>query len=153
MAALRTDQVDVTFGDSPEADQVELEGFGELFLNCAQEVPIFKEFPYTVALVTPDFANQQPDTVRRIAQTLGQANDLFATNFGQAVDVLKQQLASVPPKAIERSLERDRGSYPQHCRMTTAMWENNVKIAMETKMISTPVPAEEGTLWTNRFVS
>jgi ABC-type nitrate/sulfonate/bicarbonate transport system substrate-binding protein len=153
MAALRTNQVDVTFGDSPEADQVELEGFGELFLNCAQEVPIFKEFPYTVALVTPEFANKQPDTVRHIAQTLGQANDLFRTNFGQAVDVLKQQFASVPPKAIERSLERDRGSYPQACRMTTAMWEHNVKVTLETKMISAPLPTQEGTLWTNRFVT
>jgi len=50
MAALRTNQVDVTVGDAPEADQVELEGFGELFLNCSHEVPIFREFPYTVAL-------------------------------------------------------------------------------------------------------
>jgi ABC-type nitrate/sulfonate/bicarbonate transport system substrate-binding protein len=153
MAALRTNQVDVTFGDSPEADQVELEGFGELFLNCAKEVPIFKEFPYTVALVTPDFANEQPDRVRQIAQTLAQANNLFKTNFGQTVDVLKQQFASVPPKAIERSLERDRSSYPQDCRMTTAMWENNVKVTLETKMISAPLPTQEGTLWTNKFVT
>src|SRR5262249_17020665 len=38
MAALRTKQVDVTVGDAPEADQVELEGFGELFLNCSQRL-------------------------------------------------------------------------------------------------------------------
>ena len=151
MAALRTDQVDVTFGDLPEADQVELEGFGELFLNPAREVPIFKEFPYTVALVSSDFANDQPDVVRRIVQTLGQANDLFSKNFGQVVDVLKQQFASVPPKAIEQSLERDRSCYPQGCRMTPAMWENNVRVAVETKMISAPLPTQEGTLWTNRF--
>jgi len=151
MAALRTNQVDLIFGDSPEADQVELEGFGELFLNCAREVPIFTEFPYTVALVSYDVANEQPDVVRHIVQTLGQANDLFRTNFGQVVDVLKQQFPSVLPKAIERSLERDRDSYPQGCRMTTAMWENNVTVAVETKTISTPLPTQEGTLWTNRF--
>jgi NitT/TauT family transport system substrate-binding protein len=152
MAALRTNRVDVTLGDSPEADQVELEGFGELFINCAVEVPIFREFPYTVALVTPELADKQPDTVRRIAQTLGQANDLFATNFGQAVDILKQQFSSVPAKAIERALERDRGSYPRGCRMTAAMWENNIKVAAETKMISSHLPTQEGTLWTNKFV-
>ena len=106
-----------------------------------------------MALVTPDLAKKQPDTVRHIAQTLGQANDLFGTNFGQAVDVLKQQFPSVPPKAIERSLERDRSSYPQGCRMTTAMWENNVKITLETKMISAPLPTQEVALWTNKFVS
>ena len=152
MAALRTNQVDVTVGDAPEADQVELEGFGELFINCATEVPLFREFPYTVALTTPEFANEKPDLVRRIAHALGQANDLFATNFGQVVDVLKQQFPTVPSKAMERALERDRESYPRGCRMTVAMWENITKVAVETKMIATALPTQEGEVWTNKFL-
>jgi hypothetical protein len=115
-------------------------------------VPVFKEYPYTVALVTPEIANDQPDVVRRIAQTLGQANDLFADRFGEVVDVLKQQFASVPAKAMERALERDRASYPRGCRMTPLMWENSVKVASETKMISTALPTREGELWTNKFL-
>jgi NitT/TauT family transport system substrate-binding protein len=146
MAALRTNQVDITVGDAPEADQVELEGFGELLLNCSQEVPAFREFPYTVVLVTPEFANEQPDLVRRVAQTLGQANDMFATRFGEAVDILKQQFSTVPAKAMERALERDRDSYPRGCRMTATMWENNIKVALATKMISTDLPTREGEL-------
>jgi NitT/TauT family transport system substrate-binding protein len=153
MAALRTNQVDLTVGDAPEADQVELEGFGELFLNCAHEVPLFREFPYTVALVTPELANEQPDLVRRVAHTLGQANDMLATRFGEAVDILKQQFANVPAKAMERALERDRDSYPPGCRMTAGMWENNIKVALDTKMISTALPTREGELWTNKFLS
>jgi ABC-type nitrate/sulfonate/bicarbonate transport system substrate-binding protein len=152
MAALRTNQVDITVGDAPEADQVELEGFGELFLNCSHEVPLFKEFPYTVALVTPQFADEQADLVRRVVHALGQANDMFSTKFGEAVDVLKQQFPSVPAKAMERALERDRESYPRGCRMTTRMWENNIKVALETKMISTALPTQEGGLWTNKFL-
>jgi NitT/TauT family transport system substrate-binding protein len=153
MAALRTNQVDVTCGDAPEADQVELEGFGELFLNCPHEVPIFKEFPYTVVLVTPETADSQPDLVRRVGHTLGQANDMFSTNFGQVVDILKKQFASVPAKAMERALERDRDAYPKGCRMTAKMWENNIKVALDTKMITKPLPAEEGQLWTNKFLA
>jgi NitT/TauT family transport system substrate-binding protein len=153
MAALRTNQVDVTVGDAPEADQVELEGFGELFINCAHEVPIFREFPYTVVLVTPEVAIQQPELIRRVAQTLGQANDMFSVRFGEAVDILKQQFASVPAKAMERALERDRDSYPRSCRMTRSMWENNIKVAVDAKMITAALPTAEGELWTNRFVS
>jgi NitT/TauT family transport system substrate-binding protein len=152
MAALRTNQVDLTCGDAPEADQVELEGFGELFLNCAEDVPVFREFAYTLALVTPDVAREQPDLVRRVAQTLGEANDMFATKFGEAVDILKQQFSTVAPKALERALERDRDAYPGGCRMTPAMWENNIKVALETKMIATPLPTQEGGLWTNAFL-
>jgi NitT/TauT family transport system substrate-binding protein len=152
MAALRTNQVDITVGDAPEADQVELEGFGELLLNCGHEVPLFREFPYTVALVTPQFADEQGDIVRRIAHTLGQANDMFQTKFGEAVDVLKQQFPGVPAKAMERALERDRDSYPPGCRMTPAMWENNIKVAVDIKMIASALPTREGELWTNRFL-
>lgn len=152
MSALRTNQVDITCGDAPEADQVELEGFGELFINCAHEVPIFKEFPYTVVLVQPEVAVEQPDLVRRVAQTLGQANDMFATRFGDAVDILKRQFPAVPAPAIEKALERDRDTYPRGCRMTPKMWENNIKVALETKMITDPLPAQEGKLWTNKFL-
>jgi ABC-type nitrate/sulfonate/bicarbonate transport system substrate-binding protein len=143
----------VTVGDAPEADQIELEGFGELFLNCSHEVPVFKEFPYTVALVTPEFANEHPDIVRRVAQTLGQANDMFTSRFGEAVDILKKQFASVPAKAMEKALERDRDSYPPGCRMTATMWENNIKVALDTKMITTTLSAREGEMWTNKFLS
>jgi NitT/TauT family transport system substrate-binding protein len=153
MAALRTNQVDVTVGDAPEADQVALEGFGELFLNCARELPIFQEFPYTVALVTPAFANEQPEVVRGIARALGEANDMFQTKFGEVVDVLKRQFAGVPAKAIERALERDQDSYPRGCRMTRKMWENNIAVSVAAKMIVSPLPAQEGELWTNRFIA
>jgi hypothetical protein len=37
--------------------------------------------------------------------------------------------------------------------MTTTMWENNLKVSLELKMISTPIPTREGELWTNRFQS
>jgi ABC-type nitrate/sulfonate/bicarbonate transport system substrate-binding protein len=153
MAALRTKQVDVTVGSAPEADQVGLEGFGELYVDCTNDVPLFREFPYTVAIVTPQLANDRPDTARRIAQTLGQANDIFHENFGQAVDILKQFLPNIPGKAIESALERAKHSYPRGGRMTPAMWENNLKVALELKMVSAPVPTREGEMWTNKFQS
>jgi NitT/TauT family transport system substrate-binding protein len=153
MAALRTNQVDVTVGSAPEADQVELEGFGALYLDCTHEVPLFREFPYTVAVVTPQFANEQPDVVRRIAQTFGEANDMFHTKFGETVDILKQMSPNIPAKAIERALERARDSYPRGGRMTSKMWENNIKVAVDLKMISTALPTREGDMWTNKFAN
>ena len=153
MAALRTNQVDLTVGSAPEADQVELEGFGSLYLDCAHEVPLFREFPYTVAVVTPQLADEQSAVVRRIAQTLGQANDMVHTNFGEAVDILKQLSPNIPAKATERALERARDCYPRGGRMTTTMWENNIKVAVDLKMVSSAIPSREGELWTNKFLS
>ena len=151
MAALRTNQVDVTVGSAPEADQVEIEGFGKLFIDCASEVDLFKEFPYTVCIVTPKFAAEQPEMVRRVAQTFGEANDMFHTKFGETVDLLKKQFPKIPPLAIERALERARDSYPRGGKMTVKGWENNIKVALALKMIPSAVPSKEGELWTNKF--
>ena len=62
-----------------------------MFIDCASEVDLFKEFPYTVCIVTPKFAAEQPEMVRRVAQTFGEANDMFHTKFGETVDLLKKQ--------------------------------------------------------------
>jgi len=152
MAALRANQVDVVAGDLPESDQVELEGFGKLFLNCAKEVPIFREFPYTVLLTTSEFADRYPDVVRRVAQSVGQANDLFHTNVGQAMDIVRKQFPAVDPRALESALRRDKDNFPRGARMSHEMWRNNVKIAQDLKLITTNVPADEGVLWTNKFL-
>jgi hypothetical protein len=88
----------------------------------------------------------------RIAQTLGQANDMFHTRFGEAVDILKQFSPNIPGKAVESALERAKDSYPRGGRMTAAMWENNMKVSTELKMISKALPTREGELWTNRFL-
>ena len=96
---------------------------------------------------------KKPEVIRRIARTLGQANDLFSTNFGQVIDVLGRQFPTVPTKALERALERDRQSYPRGGRMSVAMWENITKVAFEAKMITSSLPTQEGELWTNRFLS
>jgi len=106
-----------------------------------------------VAVVTPQLANDQPELVRRIAQSLGQANDLFHTRFGEAVDILKRMSPNIPGKAIEQALERAKDAYPRGGRMTTKMWENNVKLAVDIKMISKALPTQEGQLWTNKFLS
>jgi len=153
MAALRTNQVDVTVGSAPEADQVEIEGFGKLYIDCAHEVELFKEFPYTVCVVSPKFAEEQSALVRRVAQTFGEANDMIHTKFGETIDLLKKQFPRIPPLAIERAMERARDGYPKGGRMTTKMWENNIKVALALKMIPAAAPAKEGELWTNKFLS
>jgi ABC-type nitrate/sulfonate/bicarbonate transport system substrate-binding protein len=152
MAALRTNQVDVTVGSAPEADQVEIEGFGKLFVDCANEVELFKEFPYTVCVVTPKVAEENPDLVRRVAQALGEANDMFHSKFGETVDLLKKQFPRIPPLAIQRALERARDGYPRGGRMTKKMWENNIKVALALNMIPAAIPASEGELWTNKYL-
>jgi ABC-type nitrate/sulfonate/bicarbonate transport system substrate-binding protein len=50
IAALREGRVDMVVGGAPEADQIALEGYGDLYINFP-EVPIFKDFPFTVVAI------------------------------------------------------------------------------------------------------
>jgi ABC-type nitrate/sulfonate/bicarbonate transport system substrate-binding protein len=151
IAALRANQVDLTVGDAPEVDQVEQEGFGTLYLNGATDFAVFREFPYTIASITPEYAAANPEAARRIAQTIGQANDLFTSAFPEVLTLMAQQYPNVDAKIVEKSLLRDRATFPAGGRMTDAMWQNNVKVALATKMIANPISPEEGLLWTNKF--
>jgi hypothetical protein len=115
-------------------------------------VPEFTEFPFTPVVVTPRFAEEKPDVVRRIAQTLGQGNDIFGDRFGEVVDLMKKQYPAVAPKAMERALERDKDAFPRGGRMTKAMWDNNVKVSLAAGLIPSAPSIEEGEMWTNRFL-
>lgn len=154
MAALRTKQVDVTIGDAPEADQVEEEGFGSLFVDMGRDVPEFREFAYTVLSVLPETADKDPELVRRIAHSVKDASDTIRGNVDAAVDILRGVYSDkVDAKILKRAIIRDQSAYTPGCLMTQAMWENNFNAALSVGMISAKPPVAEGQFWTNRFLS
>jgi len=153
IAALRENQVDVIVGSAPDADEVALQGFGEFYLSFAADIPAFKNFPYTILVVSPEFASMQPEAVRGIARTIGQANDFIQTDFAATIDLLKAELPKIDGRAIERSMERDRSTFPRGALMTQSMWENAIAAAKSTRTVKNTPPATEGEVWTNKFLT
>lgn len=153
IAALRQNQVDVIIGSAPDADEVALMGFGDFYLNFALDIPAFKDFPYTILVVTPEFAEKQPEAVRAIAKTIGEACDYIHSNFNDTLDILKAELPKIDGRAIDRSMERDRPTFPRGGMMTEAMWDNVIGTAKNMKAIKNMPPATEGVIWTNKFLT
>lgn len=154
VAALRTKQVDVTVGDAPEADQIEDEGFGKLFIEFAHEVPEFREFPYTGLSVLPATAEKDPELVRRIAHSIKDASDIIHTDLDKAVDILVGTYNNkIDVKILKRAMARDQDCYPKGCMMTPTMWENMFNASQVTGMITTKPPSADGQFWTNRFLA
>lgn len=154
MAALRSKQVDVTVGDAPEADQVEDEGFGKLYIQFGHEVPEFRDFPYTVLSVMPALADKDPELVRRIAHSIKDGNDAIRKDVDAAIEILRGTYnGKIDVKILKRAVLRDQDSYPPGCLMTQAMWENTFNVFLEAGMITAKPPAAEGAFWTNRFLT
>jgi ABC-type nitrate/sulfonate/bicarbonate transport system substrate-binding protein len=153
VAALRENQVDVIVGSAPDADEVALQGFGEFYLSFAVDIPAFKNMPYTVVVVTPEFARQRPEAVRGIARSIGQANDFIQSNFNDTLDILKAEFPKIDGRAIERSMQRDRDSYPRGALMTESMWENGINAAKSMRTVKNTPSAGEGEFWTNGFLT
>ena len=103
----RENQVDASSA-APDADEVALEGIGEFYLSFATEIPAFKDFPYTVLIVPPEFASTRPEAVRGIARSIGEANDFIQTNFGEALDMLKAEFPKIDGRAIVSAYGRNR---------------------------------------------
>jgi NitT/TauT family transport system substrate-binding protein len=152
IAALRENQVDVIVGSAPDADEVALQGFGDFYLSFATDIPEFKDFPYTILAVLPEFAERQPAAVAAIAKSVGQANDFLQSSFAEAVDLLKAEFPKIDGRAIQRSMERDRSTFPRGCRMTASMWENAINAAKSMRAVKTAPMAAEGAQWTNKFL-
>jgi NitT/TauT family transport system substrate-binding protein len=152
IAALREGRVDMVVGGAPEADQIALDGYGDLYINFP-EVPLFKDFPFTVVAVKQEVADKDPERVRRIARTIGQANDLIRNDFDQAVAEMQAQFPRINPQAIKRAMTRDLAAVPAGGRMSETMWANGYKCAAAMKSIKATPPLAEGGFWTNRFLA
>ena len=152
IAALREGRVDMVVGGAPEADQIALDGYGDLYINFP-EVPLFKDFPFTVVAVKQEVADKDPERVRRIARTIGQANDLIRNDFDQAVVEMQAQFPRINPQAIKRAMTRDLAAVPAGGRMSETMWANGYKCAAAMKSIKATPPLAEGGFWTNKFLT
>jgi ABC-type nitrate/sulfonate/bicarbonate transport system substrate-binding protein len=153
IAALRENRVDVIVSGAPEGDQVGLQGFGALYINYSTDVPVFTQFPFTVLVVKPEFAEKNPDQVRRVAQSIGAANDFVRSNFDEAVAMLKAELPKINPKAIDLTMRRDKNAFAAGGRMNETMWANGFKVAQVDKRMQQMPPLQEGAFWTNKYLA
>jgi len=152
IAAMRENQVDVIVGSAPDADQVTLQGFGELYIDFATEVPSFRDFPYTIMMMKAELAEKDPDLARRAARSVAQANDFIIANTQETIDILVKEFPRIEAEAIRRTITRDKGTFTPGARMTESMWVNAAKIAETMKAVKTVPSMKEGTLWTNKFI-
>ena len=152
IAALREDRTDVFIGAPPEAEIVEQDGYGAMFINLATEVPLFRDYAFTVIITSKDYIAKSEDTVRRFVRTLAAANRLIHSDFAGAVAAMQAEHQQVAPKAVETAMQRFKTGFPNGAAQSESMWKN-VSISMkETGAIQRDLNAADGAVWTNKYL-
>lgn len=152
LAALREDRTDVFIGAPPEAEIAEADGYGALFINLATEVPLFRDYAFTVILTSRDYVAKNEDTVRRFVRALAAANRSIHADFADAVAALKEAHPNVAGTAVELAMQRFKTGYPNGAAQTETMWKNVLISMRETGAIHRDLSAAEGAVWTNKYL-
>ncbi|MBI3078942.1 MAG: ABC transporter substrate-binding protein [Deltaproteobacteria bacterium] len=152
VAALKRGLVDVIIGGIPDAEVTEHEGYGLVWINMAEDAPIFKEFMYETLSMKREFAERQPRVAEGVARALGRANSFILDSLPEAKQVLQKMMPDLAPAVLELAMNNARGAFGRDGRMTETMWRNALTVFQASGLIKKPLSPAEGALWTNRYL-
>lgn len=152
IAALRQNQVDTFIGGTPDAEVAEFEGFGAVFINMAKDFPIFQNFIYEVLTGTKDYAEKNPEAVRRAARAIARANNLIQSDLAGSIASLRQSMPEINPQVVELAMNNAQKAFGKDALMTEAMWKNAIDVLVDGGTVKRAPKSAEGELWTNKFL-
>jgi NitT/TauT family transport system substrate-binding protein len=158
--SLMNNVIDALALSPPSAEITEAAGKGYVLIPLGLgEVPELTDYPYEVLMARPDYAEDNRKVVTAVARALSRAGALFHTNPEAAKAALRAHRFSDPKKledkVFELSFSTVRPAIPSWGNMSSEGWKKVINFAAGAGIIKdrakTP-SAEEGLLWTNKFV-
>ncbi len=159
-ASLMNNVVDAFALSPPSAEVTEAAGKGYVLIPLGLgEVPELTGYPYEVLMARPDYVEDNRKIAMAVARALSRGGALFHTKPEAAKSALRAHRFSDPSKldqnVFDLSFETVKPAMPRWGNMTTEGWKKVINFAAGAGIIKDPakVPsAEEGLLWTNKFV-
>jgi ABC-type nitrate/sulfonate/bicarbonate transport system substrate-binding protein len=159
-ASLMNNVIDALALSPPSAEVTEAAGKGYVLIPLGLgEVPELTDYPYEVLMARPDYAEDNRRVVTAVARALSRAGALFHTNPEAAKAALRAHRFSDPKKlddnVFELSFSTVRPAMPRWGNMSSEGWKKVINFAAGAGIIKdrAKIPsAEEGLLWTNKFV-
>ena len=159
-ASLMNNVVDAFALSPPSAEITEAAGKGYVIIPLGLgEVPELTDYPYEVLMARPDYVEDNRKVATVVARALSRAGALFHSKPEAAKAALRAHRFSNPKaledKVFELSFDTVKPAIPRWGNMSTEGWKKVINFAAGAGIIKDPakVPsAEEGLLWTNKFV-
>ena len=141
LAAVENKQVDAGCFASPLAELAISRGKSVWFVNNTQdEDKAFSEFLFELVYVMPEYAKQNPETVRKVLRALVKGNEwILNATPSQHLDVLKKRFETVDSKVLLDSMSNVRAAIiPSGCispRSVQAVVEFMQRVEQLTKKV------------------
>jgi NitT/TauT family transport system substrate-binding protein len=159
-AALMNNVIDAYALSPPSAEVTEPSGKGYVLIPLGKgEVPELTDYHYEVLMVRPDYVEANPKIATAVARAISRGGALFRTKSEAAKAALRSHRLFTPDKldnaVFELSYAMVANAMPAWGDMNSKGWQKVINFAAGSGIIKDPSKtpsAEEGALWTNKFV-
>ncbi len=144
LAALENGQIDVACFASPGVEQAVARGKSLVFVNNPRgEDPQLREFLFELLYVRPDFAQKNPDRVRRVVQALVSANHwILRASDADHLALLKPRFPGLDDAVLLQGVHNSIAAIEPSGRITPAALGSAVKFLRELQLLDRDVPFE-----------
>ncbi len=159
-SSLMNNVVDAFALSPPSAEVTEAAGKGYVIIPLGLgEVPELTDYPYEVLMARPDYVEDNRKIATAVARAISRGGALFHTNPEAAKAALRAHRFSDPKKLDQKvfdlSFDTVKPAMPRWGNMTAEGWKKVIAFSAGAGIIRDPSKtpsAEEGLLWTNKFV-
>jgi NitT/TauT family transport system substrate-binding protein len=144
----------------PSAEVTEAAGKGYVLIPLGLgEVPELTDYPYEVLMARPDYAEANSKIATAVARAISRGGALFHSKPEEAKSALRAHRFSNPgkldQKVFDLAFDTIKPAMPRWGNMSAEGWKKVINFAAGAGIIkdkSKTPSAEEGVLWTNKFV-
>jgi NitT/TauT family transport system substrate-binding protein len=142
IAAVENGQVDLGCFGSPIVESAVSRGKSVWFVNnTAGEDRAYNQFLFQLLYVRPDYARENPQTVRKVVAALLQANNWIATaSKPELLAAVKPRFGAIDDATLAQSIDNVRPAFSRDGRITEAAFQAAAKFLRDTDMVTGTVP-------------
>ena len=159
-ASLMNNVIDAYALSPPSAEMTEPSGKGYVLIPLGKgEVPELTDYPYEVLIVRPDYLEANPTIATAVARAISRGGALFHTNPEAAKAALRSHRLYTKDKLADDVFELSHAmvasAMPAWGTMSVEGWQKVLNFAAGAGILKDPSKApsaQEGVLWTNKYV-
>jgi NitT/TauT family transport system substrate-binding protein len=153
LAGMKTKQIDAFHLSAPTPYLAQREGFGEVIIKAsAGDVPELDNFLYTGIAVSKEYAEKNPDVVRRWVKAVNKANVLMRKDEAAALKYLKKYFPRMPDDVMALAMKEIMPALSADGVMNEQMMQKHLDFLKDTKQVDSTPSGKEGVLWTNGYL-